>query len=158
MSVFCGQNLGAGKPDRIKKGIFQGVASAVAYGIVSGLVLIFLGRTLSLIFIDPSETEILDAAAKYLRCLGFFYWCLGSLCVVRMSIQGLGFSGRAIISGIIEMAARIIVSMGFVGTFGYTAICFADQTAWVAAFLYVLPMCIHCIHKVSKSIETPVNI
>lgn len=56
------------------------------------------------------------------------------------------------------MAARIIVSMGFVGTFGYTAICFADQTAWVAAFLYVLPMCIHCIHKVSKSIETPVNI
>ena len=158
VSVFCGQNLGAGKPDRIKKGIFQGVASAVAYGIVSGLVLIFLGRTLSLIFIDPSETEILDAAAKYLRCLGFFYWCLGSLCVVRMSIQGLGFSGRAIISGIIEMAARIIVSMGFVGTFGYTAICFADQTAWVTAFLYVLPMCIHCIHKVSKSIETPVNI
>ena len=158
VSVFCGQNLGAGKPDRIKKGIFQGVASAVAYGIVSGLVLIFLGRTLSLIFIDPSETEILDAAAKYLRCLGFFYWCLGSLCVVRMSIQGLGFSGRAIISGIIEMAARIIVSMGFVGTLGYTAICFADQTAWVTAFLYVLPMCIHCIHKVSKSIETPVNI
>ena len=125
---------------------------------MSGLVLICLGRTLSLIFIDPSETEILDAAAKYLRCLGFFYWCLGSLSVVRMSIQGLGFSGRAIISGIIEMAARITVSMGFVGTFGYTAICFADQTAWVAALLYVLPMCIHCIHKVSKSIEVPVNI
>ena len=79
VSTFCGQNLGAGKTDRIKKGILQGVFVGMAYGLVAGIVLIFFGRTLTLLFVKPSATAVLDASAKYLRCLGFFYWSLGIL-------------------------------------------------------------------------------
>lgn len=149
VSVFCGQNLGAGKPERIKKGIIQGAACASGYGIAAGLVLIFFGRTLTMLFIDPSETAILDASAKYVGCLGYFYWAIGILNVCRMSTQGLGFSGRAVFSGVVEMAARIIVSVFFTGRFGYTAICFADQTAWVSACLYIVPTCIYCVKRVT---------
>lgn len=152
VSVFCGQNLGAGKTDRIKKGIKQGVMAAVCYGIIAGLVLIIFGRTLSLMFIDQSETAVLDAAAKYLRCLGYFFWSLGILNVCRMSTQGLGYSGRAVISGVTEMAARIIVSLVFVRAYGYTAICFADQAAWVSACLYIAPMCFICVRRSEKKV------
>lgn len=68
----------------------------------------------------------LDASAKYLSCMGLFYWSLGILTVTRMVTQGLGYSGRTVFSGAAEMVARAVVSLGFVGTFGYTAICFAD--------------------------------
>lgn len=61
----------------------------------------------------------------------------------------LGFSGRAFFSGVMEMIARTVVSLGFVGTFGYTAICFADQTAWIAACVYIFPTCLYCMKKVT---------
>ena len=97
--------------------------------------------------------EVLDASAKYLRCMGYFYWSLGILNVARMVTQGLGYSGRAVFSGVTEMIARTVVSLGFVGTYGYTAICFADQTAWVSACIYIVPTCILCMKKSIKMLE-----
>ena len=97
-----------------------------------------------------AETEVLAASAKYLQCLGFFYWSLGILNVCRMSVQGLGYSGRAIFSGVVEMVARIVVSKAFVPVFGFTAICFADQSAWVSGTIYIVPVCILCVKKLTK--------
>ena len=76
----------------------------------------------------------LDASAKYLSCMGLFYWSLG-------------YSGRIVFSGAAEMVARAVVSLGFVGTFGYTVICFADQAAWIAACCYSVPTCLWCMKK-----------
>ncbi len=150
VSTFCGQNLGAGKYDRIKQGIKEGAIVGVSYGILIGLVLIFFGRTLSLLFISSTEAAVLDASAKYLRCMGYFYWALGILNVFRMSTQGLGYSGRAVYGGAIEMVARIVVSVFFVPVYGYSAICFADQSAWVSACLYIVPTCLLCLKKAKK--------
>lgn len=106
-----------------------------------------------MLFISADQTAVLDASAKYLRCLGFFYWSLGPLSVFRMSAQGMGFSGRAIFSGVTEMIARTFVSFAFVGTYGFTAICFADQTAWVSATLYITPVCLMCLRQVTREHE-----
>ena len=152
VSVFAGQNLGAKKMDRVRKGIKQGIAISVLYGIAIGLVLIFGGRTLTLMFVDKEAVAVLDASAKYLRCLGCFYWAIGFLNVARMTVQGLGYPGRAIFSGVTEMIARIVVSLVFVPMYGFSAICFADQTAWVSACLYIIPMCIICVKSAEKSV------
>ena len=149
VSVFCSQNYGAGKIDRIHKGLRQGIAVGVGYGLFAGLILIFAGRPLSMIFVSKDASGVLDASAKYLRCMGYFYWSLGILNVTRMVTQGLGHSGRAFFSGVMEMIARTIVSLGFVSTFGYTAICFADQTAWIAACCYIAPTCLYCLKKIA---------
>lgn len=151
VSTFCGQNLGAKKPDRIKKGIRQGVTVGVLYGLCAGLVLIFFGRSLSLLFVSASAVDVLDASGRYLRCLGYFFWSLGILNVCRMTTQGLGFSGRAVFSGAVEMAARILVSLAFVPVFHFGAICYADQSAWISACLYIVPVCIGCVKRISKS-------
>ena len=106
-----------------------------------------------MIFVKKSAVDVLDASGKYLRCLGYFYWSLGILNVSRMVTQGLGYSGRAVLSGVTEMLARTIVSLGFVGALGYTAICFADQAAWIAACCYIAPTCLHCVKKVTGILE-----
>lgn len=149
VSVFCSQNYGAGKIDRIHKGLRQGIAVGVGYGLFAGLILIFAERPLSMIFVSKDASGVLDASAKYLRCMGYFYWSLGILNVTRMVTQGLGHSGRAFFSGVMEMIARTIVSLGFVEAFGYTAICFADQTAWIAACCYIAPTCLYCLKKIA---------
>lgn len=158
VSVFSGQNLGAGKPERIKQGIRQGVLIGVSYGIIAGLITIFGGKQLSLLFVKSNVVDVLNASAKYLRCLGFFFWSIGILNVCRMTTQGLGFSGRAIFSGMMEMIARIVVSLVFVPVFGFTAICFADQTAWISACIYIVPTCAYCVKKISKKNYAQISI
>ena len=151
-SVFCSQNLGAGQSKRIHQGLRQGVLVGVGYGAFAGVIMILFGRPLTKLFIVSSAFEAINASAKYLRCLGFFYWMLGILNVCRMVTQGLGYSGRAVFSGVMEMLARTIVCLGFVGAFGFIAICFADQAAWLAACCYIGPTCLYCVKKSTKMI------
>ncbi len=153
ISVYCGQNYGAGLYDRIKKGIRTGFAINITYGILSGLVLIFGGRWMSMIFMEASEGAILDASARYLMCLGFCYWILGSLAIFRLSVQGLGFSGRAVFSGVSEMIARIAVSLILVPKIGFWGICVADQAAWIAACSYLWPTLRYCLKKIRLAIS-----
>ena len=150
VSVFCGQNLGAGKTERIRKGILEGMFMGISYGIAAGLILIIGGRNLAMLFVNGTEYAVLDAAEKYLRCLGCFYWSLGILNVCRMGVQGLGFAGRAIFSGVTEMIARIVISMVFVSRFGFAAIWFGDQAAWVSACFYIGPVCYLCVKQVMR--------
>ena len=150
VSTFCGQNLGAGKYDRIRKGIRDGVLIGVGYGLVAGIVMIIGGRTFSLLFISTTETAVLDASARYLRGMGYFFWSLGILNVFRMATQGIGYPVPAIFSGVVEMVARTAVSLIFVPIYAYQAICFADQSAWLSACLYIVPTCLICLKKAEK--------
>ncbi|MCR5267604.1 MAG: MATE family efflux transporter [Lachnospiraceae bacterium] len=154
VSVFCGQNYGAGCFERIKRGIRLGFIINITYGILAGLALIFGGRTMAMLFMSANETAVLNAAARYLACLGTCYWILGSLAIFRLSVQGLGFSGRAIFSGVSEMIARILISLIFVPLVGFWGICIADQTAWIAACTYLWPTLRYCLRKVKAALPT----
>lgn len=152
VSTFCSQNYGAKKIDRIKKGLWQGTMTGIFYGLVSGVLLIIFGREMSMIFVSGKEVAVLKASRDLLYYSGFFYWILGILIIVRLCTQGLGYSGRSVLSGVVEMIARTVVSIVFVPMAGFTAICFADQAAWVAATLYIVPTCLYCVKKVEKEL------
>ena len=154
VSVFCSQNLGAGKIKRIRKGLWQGVGVGFIYGLLIGLVLIFAGRSLSMLFISAEPDGGVGCLSQIFALSRFLLLeSLDYSSVFRMSAQGMGFSGRAIFSGVTEMIARTFVSFAFVGTYGFTAICFADQTAWVSATLYITPVCLMCLRQVTREHE-----
>lgn len=138
VSTFASQNDGADKGNRTKTGLSIGLMLSVSYGIISGLVLIFYGRELSLLFVSAEEAAILDASELLLVASGFFYWTLGVLNVCRPTIQSMGFTARAMLAGVLEMIARVIVCTFFVARFGFMAIAFADQAAWLVAAVFVL--------------------
>lgn len=150
VATFAGQNYGAGRYKRIHEGFWKGTGAGILLGIFTGTVLILFGRTLSMMFIPASEVEILDAAGKYLFIGGFFYPVISFLNCSRLTVQGLGYSNRAIYSGVMEMIARISVSVFCVPVMGYTAICFCDQAAWVCATCYIFPYCLHLLKKISS--------
>ena len=153
VSMFVSQNYGARKIDRMRKGISEGAVIGISYGILAGIVMIFLGRTLCLLFLNQSQTAALDAAALYLRRMGYLFWVLGPLNVFRMSMQGMSFANRAMFAGVMEMAARTFVSLVFVSFFGFDAITWTDQSAWVSATLYAMPMCLHSLKQVKAQFE-----
>ena len=153
VSTFASQNYGAQKMDRVRKGIIQGTGIAVGYGVIAGVIMILAGRTMCTLFVDGSNTQILDAAYLYVSRMGMFWWTLGFLNTERLSIQGLGYAGKAVFAGVIEMICRVVVSYAFVPLFGYHAITFADQAAWIGGCLYVIPMCIIVVKRLTKQVE-----
>ena len=113
-------------------------------------ILLLFSRQLALLFVDPHETEILDKAALYLHVSCFFFPILGLLCILRYTIQGVGFSNFAMFSGVMEMIARTLVSLYAVPAWGYLAVCFGDPTAWIAADLFLVPAFWYVYKQIKK--------
>jgi len=142
VSTFASQNDGANKGLRTREGLIIGLTLSTFYSVVIGAVLIFFARELSLLFVSADQVEILAASSQMLVASGFFYGMLGVLGVCRPTLQSLGFTARAMNAGVLEMVARCAVCLFLVPRFGYTAICYADQTAWVCAAVFVFIACV----------------
>ena len=78
---------------------------------------------------------------------------LGGVYLRRQRVH-MGAHEAAVFSGAVEMIARIFVSLMFVPIFKFNAICFADQTAWIFACLYIVPTCLICLKKIEKNLKS----
>lgn len=139
MATYTGQNYGAGKPERIWTGIKISSFMMLIYAGLTFVVLLLGSGKLSLMFLSPSDSEIIEKTVQFLHVAAFFFPILGLLCILRYTIQGAGYTNLAMFSGVFEMIARIAVSIFAVPAYGYLAICFGDPTAWIAADLFLIP-------------------
>lgn len=138
MATYCGQNLGAKKIDRIEKGLKVSFALSFGYCIIACIFMWGFGTFIAQLFIDASETAIMADVSLFLRMNSILFFLLGALFIMRNSLQGLGYSALTMLAGVAELIGRAIVAFVFVGIFGYTAICFANQFAWLLADIILL--------------------
>lgn len=152
-STFLSQNYGAKKKDRVYEGFRISLLLAIGYGMFAGIIMIFFGRIMSMMFVSSIESDVLDASYRYLRHMGYFYPVLGALIDMRMSVQGLGYTSHAMIGGALEMVARCLVAFIFVPIFAFEAITWTDQCAWTVALLYFIPMAIYVFKQMEKKLK-----
>lgn len=150
MATYTGQNYGAGKPKRIWQGIKASGLMMIIYAAFAFSVLMLASEKLTLMFVDPSETEVISKAVLYMHVSCSFFPILGILCILRYTIQGAGFTNLAMLSGVSEMIARTLVSIYAVPAYGFTAVSFGDATAWVAADIFLIPAFIYVYKKIQK--------
>lgn len=143
MATYGGQNIGARRLDRIGRGMKACVILGACYGALAFGVLWFFSDTIALLFVSPSETEILANARRFLLVNSAMYFPLALVNIVRFMIQGLGFSKLAVLAGVCEMAARSLVGFCLVPVFGYAGACLANPAAWIAADLFLIPAYVH---------------
>lgn len=139
MATYAGQNYGAGLPRRVLDGVLASGKIMLVYSLAMAALLWTCSETLALLFVDAAETEILRDTALFIHVSVSFYIVLGTLCILRYTIQGVGYTGLAMFSGVMEMIARILVSLVAVPRWGYLAVCFGDCTAWVFADVFLIP-------------------
>ena len=150
MATYAGQNYGAGRPERIMQGVKVAALMALAYWIFTFCVLMSASKEIALLFVDASETEILADTALFLHISVSFFPVLGLLCILRYTIQGAGFTNLAMLSGVSEMIARILVSVVAVPAWGYIAVCCGDSTAWVFADAFLIPAFLYVYKKIKQ--------
>ena len=139
MATYGGQNVGAGKLERIGKGLKSCSAIGIVYSLAAFGALSMYGGNLSQMFMDARETQVIANAALFLTVNSAAYIPLAFVNIVRFLIQGLGFTRQAVFAGALEMVARVIVGVVMVPAFGYIAVCAASPAAWVAADLFLFP-------------------
>lgn len=155
MATFSGQNYGAGRPERVWQGIKASTGIMLLYTVFTFVLLMAGAKNFALIFVESTETEILRDTELFLHVACSFFPALGLLCILRYTIQGVGFTNLAMFSGVAEMIARIAVSLYAVPAFGFLAVCFGDPMAWVAADLFLIPA-FACVYKrIKKRKMTP---
>ena len=142
MMTYVGQNLGAGKPDRIRQGVRVGTVVCVAIsGIICAAMLVF-GRFILSGFISgtpDTAAQALDIAYEYLSVMSLCLPVLYILYVVRAAILGVGNTLLSLISGFAELGMRTAGVLLLPAIFDYSGIFYAEVSAWLGADLILIP-------------------
>lgn len=149
LATYCGQNLGAGKYDRIRSGLKDGLGMMLVYSVVTFFILWLFARDLSTLFIYKDATQVLDYSEQFLRLSCCFYVFLGTLTVFRYSLQGVGKTKLSMFSGVSELIARCLISLLLVPAIGFLGVCIGDPAAWVAADLFLVPTFLIVLKRLS---------
>lgn len=153
MATYGGQNVGAGKLERLAKGLRSAVILGAIYSAIIFVVVYFFGENMIQIFLSPTEENaatVLVWAKEFLVINAAFYFPLALVNIVRFLIQGMGFSGFAVFAGVFEMVARTIVGLFLVPVFGFVAACFASPLAWIFADAFLIPAFFFCRKRLRK--------
>ncbi len=134
-STFVAQNHGAGKKERIRRGVRSAVITVVLFSVfVSAAVFIF-ARALMLVFVRPEETEIIDAGIRYLRIEGAFYVGIGILFLLYGYYRAVGRPGMSVVLTVLSLGTRVGLSywLASVPGIGETGIWWSIPVGWVLA-------------------------
>lgn len=150
MATYCGQNVGARKPDRVWAGVKSATLIALVYSAFSFVFIYLLSGKLLLLFLDPSETVVIGNARTFIIINVSFYFFLACVNIYRFAIQGMGHSMVAIIAGVMEMIARSVVALTLVAPLGVRGAAFANPFAWILADLFLVPTFFYYVKKLKN--------
>ena len=134
----AGQNLGAGRFDRIKSGMKIMNKVSIITSLLAGLVLIFLGKYFVRLFIENPTAEIFTYSQLVFNYSAVFFIPLGFIFVYRNVLQGMGESFMPMMAGVLELIARSIVAFTLPKYIGFTGICLSDPVAWISASVFLM--------------------
>lgn len=147
MATYAGQNDGARRYDRIKAGIRAGLTIQLTY-CAAAWVVIFFGKGFFTEIVLGSDTgEAAQLSIQYLSIISCLFYIHGSLMILRNTLQGMGYSLHAVLSGVGELLGRAFGGWLAVAFFGFPGICFANPLAWGFALIYCTVLVTHYLRK-----------
>lgn len=142
MVTYVGQNLGAGKQERIRKGMHYAITVALVTSVVIATVMLVFGSQIVGTFVSGSPQEVTEATQ-----VGYTYLSIMSIClpilyilhVTRSAVQGMGNTVLPMISGIAEFIMRTGGVLLLPSLIGENGIFIAEVLAWAGADIILIP-------------------
>ena len=139
MATYCGQNLGAGKIDRVRRGILLATGYTCIWCTLNIVTAYTIGDWLVWLVTGSKNTEVIYNATLYLKVDTLFYYVTAVICIVRNAMQGLGERIVPLISSSLEMVGKIVIAATLVPWFGYYGVIAAEPIVW---FIMIIPLLI----------------
>ncbi|MGM9937089.1 MAG: MATE family efflux transporter [Candidatus Ornithomonoglobus sp.] len=140
LSVFSGQNMGAGEIDRVKRGLRQSLCIMLPVCVILAILLLTFKRNVLALFLDPAvEGQAIEYGSRYLSVIGIGYIIAGIMQCHQHLLRGVGDVNICVIAGMTELCVRVAASFVFVKLFGLYGIWYAIPFSWgCACFIPVI--------------------
>ncbi len=134
-STFIAQNYGAGKKDRIKKGILSATFTSILFALIVSAIVVICAKPLLLIFVHAQQTEILEVGISYLRIVGAFYCGIGILFLLYGLYRAINQPALSLVLTMISLGTRVLLAylLSAIPTIGVIGIWWAVPIGWFLA-------------------------
>ncbi len=134
LSTFVGQNLGAGKIERVNKGLLTTISMSFSISLFITIIFYFFGENLMMLFTD--DPEVVRYGKEYLVIVSSFYVLFSALFSLNAVMRG---AGDVIIPMIITLISLWIVRIPFAyflsDTLGEKAVWWSGPAGWMIGII-----------------------
>lgn len=136
VSTFTAQNLGAGAPERVRRGYLAGVRMVAAFAVLTCLILTVFHEPIINAFLEEgSDAAAFATGNDYLTFIAFFFVCIGMKAITDGVLRGAGDVVVFTLANLINLAIRVSFAFGFAGVIGVEAVWFAVPMGWTTNFV-----------------------
>ena len=135
-TVLVAQNHGAGKPDRMARGLRVALIMEAVYGVAVSLVVFCLAEPLMRLFVSAEETEVIRLGTRYLRIMGFFYFMPGINNGLQGYMRAIGKMKITMYVTYTQMLVRAVCTSLLIGRLGLDAVPIACALGWTVMMIW----------------------
>ena len=131
VSSFTAQNIGGGKPERVRKGYRAAlVMTAVIALVITGCLYLFGANFMSL-FVDADLSQgVIDVGVEYLRVVSVFYLLMGGMFSTNGLLRGSGDVKAFMTSTLCNFVCRVTCAYAFANLLGASSIWWSIPMGW----------------------------
>jgi putative MATE family efflux protein len=131
MTTFVSQNEGAGKRDRIRKGVRIACIIVTVESVILILFSFLFAREIVTWIASTENEKIRELATLYCRVMICFFPALGPLFILRCTLQGVGKKIIPLVSSVLELTVKVFAAYFLVPQFAYMGVALAEPISWV---------------------------
>jgi len=135
LASYAGQNMGAGRSDRAKKGFYSASLIIVAFSLLMLPIMYFGGEYIMRLFTKKEDVEVVITGVKAIRITCFFYSAVGMIFISRNFLSGTGDMNITMVMGAIEVVCRVVLASVMVNFVSFYGIWWATGLTWLIAGL-----------------------
>lgn len=134
-STYVAQNFGAGKQERIRKGMRSTVLGAFVFCLVISLLVVIFARQLMSIFLEETSVKAIAVGVGYLRIEASFYFGIGLLFLFYGYFRAVNKPLISVVLTVISLGTRVALAyiLSAIEPIGVTGIWMSVPIGWILA-------------------------
>ena len=134
-STFVAQNYGAGRIERIRRGIRSAILVTTLFAFAVSAMVFWCSPWLMSLFVSPDETAIIDIGVEYLRIEGSFYVGIGYLFLLYGFYRAVCLPSMSVVLTVVSLGTRVVLAyiLAAIPSVGYTGIWWSVPVGWALA-------------------------
>lgn len=134
-STFIAQNFGAGRTDRIRRGIRSAIIVTTVFALAVSALVFLLSPWLMSLFVSAGESEIIAIGVEYLRIEGSFYVGIGYLFLLYGLYRAVAMPSMSVVLTVVSLGTRVALAyaLAAIPSVGYTGIWWSVPIGWALA-------------------------
>ncbi|HCL01090.1 MAG TPA: MATE family efflux transporter [Lachnoclostridium phytofermentans] len=139
MMTFVAQNRGAGKKERMRKGLSNGFFVEVLYWGIICIVITLFKTPIMKLFVSGEEEVLINAGTTYLGYMAFFYLLPAFTNGLQGFFRGMGDMKITLVGTITQISLRVFFVFLLVPKVGMVGVAFSSLLGWIGMLLVEIP-------------------